>query len=213
MDIAFYIAFIPAVLSAYLIGAIPTGYIMARIFKGVDIRQFGSSNMGATNVYRVVGKLPGFVTLVLDALKGVLVVAVIAVYTYSFVDTLDYNFYRSLLGLIAICGHIWPVFLGFKGGKGVATTIGVLSIIAPIPLILSLLIWLIIFLLTSYVSLASIIFGIFLPIFSAVLNESIYITIFTVTICIINTYKHDSNIKRLLKGEENKTILGKKGAK
>jgi len=206
----FYIVFIIAVVLSYLIGAIPTGYLMAKIFKGIDIRQFGSSNVGATNVYRVVGKLPGFATLVLDALKGVLVVAVIAGYTYSFVDILDYDFYRSLLGLIAICGHIWPVFLGFKGGKGVATTIGVLSIIAPVPLILSLLIWLVIFSLTNYVSLASIIFGIFLPVFSVILNESLYITLLAVTICIINSYKHSSNIKRLLKGEENKTILFKK---
>ncbi len=206
----FCAAFIPAIILAYLVGAIPTGYIVARIFKGIDIRQFGSSNVGATNVYRVVGKLPGFATLVLDALKGVLVVVVIAGYSYSFVDILDYDFYRSLLGLIAICGHIWPVFLGFKGGKGVATTIGVLSIIAPIPLILSLLIWLVVFFLTSYVSLASIIFGIFLPIFSSIFNESFYITLFTVTICIINSYKHNSNIKRFLKGEENKTVLFKK---
>ncbi len=200
-------ATILAALSAYLIGAIPTGFIMARIFKGVDIRNFGSTNVGATNVYRVVGKVPGFITLVLDAMKGLIVVTVIAGYSYKFADSFDYDFYRSLLGLIAICGHVWPVFLGFRGGKGVATTIGVLIGLAPVALSLALLVWLGIFMLTNYVSLASVIFGVVLPIFSALLNQSFYVVILTVTICILNSYKHVSNIKRLLKGEESKTII------
>lgn len=194
-----------AVVTAYLIGAIPTGFIMAKLSKGIDIRYFGSANVGATNVYRVVGKVPGFITLILDILKGLVVVTVIAGYFYKFADAFDYDFYRSFLGLVAICGHVWPVFLRFKGGKGVAATIGVLIGLAPIALALSLLVWLGVFMLTSYVSLASIIFGVVLPICTAMLNQSFYIVLLTVTICILNTYKHNSNIKRLLKGAEHKT--------
>lgn len=202
--------FIAAVVSAYLVGSIPTGFLMTRIFKGVDIRSAGSKNVGATNVYRVAGKLPGLLTLVIDILKGVLVVTIIAQAYYAFLQELDYVFFRTLLGLIAICGHIWSVFLKFKGGKGVATTIGVTGILAPIPLGLALLVWLIVFIPTNYVSLGSLFFGLSLPIFSVIFNEPFYVVIFCVIICLLNTYKHKDNIARLVKGVENKTVLGKK---
>jgi glycerol-3-phosphate acyltransferase PlsY len=202
--------FIAAIVSAYLIGSMPTGFLMTKIFKGVDIRSAGSRNVGATNVYRVAGKLPGFLTLIIDIAKGVLVVTVVSQLYYTFLQDLDYIFFRTLLGLIAICGHIWSVFLKFKGGKGVATTIGVTGILAPIPLALSLLVWLGVFLPTNYVSLGSLFFGLSLPILSLVFNEPLYVVIFCVIICILNTYKHKDNIGRLLKGVENKTILAKK---
>jgi acyl phosphate:glycerol-3-phosphate acyltransferase len=201
-----------AVIISYLIGAIPTGYILTRMLKGVDVREHGSSNVGATNVYRVAGKIPGFATLVIDILKGVIVVAVVAPYTYQFTTTIDGNFYRCLLGFTAICGHIWTIFLRFKGGKGVATTIGVLIIIAPKALAVSLLIWVIVFSFKNYVSVASIIFGISLPIVAAILGMNFYVILFLITLCILSTYKHKENIKRLLKGEENKTIIFKKRA-
>jgi len=175
----------------------------------VDIRSAGSKNVGATNVYRVAGKLPGLLTLLIDMGKGALAVTLVANFYYSFMQRLDYDFYRALIGLTAICGHIWSIFLKFKGGKGVATTIGVASFLVPIELVLSLLIWLTVFIPTNYVSLGSIAFGVSLPIFSIIFNQSIYIVIFCVTICILNSYKHKDNIKRLLNGEENKTILFK----
>lgn len=203
-------AFIFAVLSAYLIGSIPTGFLIAQILKGVDIRSAGSKNVGATNVYRVAGKLPGFLTLLIDIGKGVLAVTLVANFYYSFMQELDYDFYRAFIGLTTVCGHIWPIFLKFKGGKGVATTIGVTSFLAPLELALSLVVWLTVFIPTNYVSLGSLAFGISLPIFSIIFNQSIYTVIFCVTICVLNTYKHKENIKRLLKGEENKTILLKK---
>lgn len=202
--------FIAAVVTAYLIGSLPTGFLMTRIFKGVDIRGAGSKNVGATNVYRVAGKLPGLLTLIVDIGKGILVVTVITSVYYSFLGEVDYIFFKCLLGLIAICGHIWSVFLKFKGGKGVATTIGVAGILAPIPLALSLAVWLIVFIPTNYVSLGSLLFGLSLPIFSLVFNEPFYVVIFCVIICILNSYKHKDNIGRLLKGVENKTVLFKK---
>jgi len=202
--------FIAAIVSAYLIGSIPTGFLMTKIFVDADIRNAGSKNVGATNVYRVAGKLPGILTLIIDIGKGILVVTVIAQVYYNFLPDIDYIFFRTLLGLIAIFGHIWSVFLRFKGGKGVATTIGVTGILAPIPLALSLLVWLGIFIPTNYVSLGSLFFGLSLPIFSLVFNEPLYVVIFCVIICLLNTYKHRDNIARLLKGQENKTVLHKK---
>ena len=202
--------FIAGVLLAYLLGSIPTGFILTKLFLGADIRSAGSKNVGATNVYRVAGKLPGALTLIIDIAKGVFVVTVVAPVCVSFMPEIDEVFFRTLLGLIVIFGHIWSVFLKFRGGKGVATTIGVTGVLAPIPLALSLLVWLAFFIPTKYVSLGSIFFGISLPIFSLAFNEPFYVVMFCVIICLLNTYKHKDNIARLLKGQENKTIIGNK---
>lgn len=202
-----YLFIFLAVFSAYLIGSIPTSFIMAKTAKGIDIRKFGSGNAGATNVFRVVGKFPALIVLVIDVSKGILVVTLVADYFYSFSGNIDYISYRAVLGLIVICGHIWPVFLKFKGGKGVATTIGVVSVIAPWVFLVAGIIWLIVFLLTNYVSLASLALGVTLPVAAVVLNNPFSIVIFFVTICLINTYKHMENIKRLLRREEGKTII------
>jgi acyl phosphate:glycerol-3-phosphate acyltransferase len=203
-------AFAVSVLLAYLIGAIPMGYVMSMIFKGKDIRKQGSGNVGATNVLRTVGKIPALITLIFDISKGAIVVQLIGGYAYQYLGTVDQDFYRCLLGLVAICGHIWPVFLKFKGGKGVATTIGVMAVISPITLLSSLAVWIIFFLATSYVSVSSLAFGVALPTFAAIFNQPLYIIIFAVTLCVLNTYKHKENIKRLSKGEESKIIIFKK---
>lgn len=205
-----FFGIVTAIAVSYIIGSIPTGSIAARVLKGIDIRQAGSGNVGATNVFRTVGKLPGLIVLIIDILKGVLAVTFIAGFFYkSFAMSLDYGIYRALLGFVVICGHIWPVFLRFRGGKGVATTIGVISIIAPAVLLPSFIIWLAVFLFTNYVSLASIAMGLSFPLFAAFLNQSFYIIIFAVVVCGLNIYKHKENIKRLLSGGENKTILFK----
>ena len=173
-----FFTFILSVISAYLIGSIPTGFLMTKIFMGADIRNAGSKNVGATNVYRVAGKLPGLLTLIIDIVKGVIVVTVVAEFSYSYLPDVDYIFYKTLLGLIAILGHIWPVFLKFKGGKGVATTIGVTGAIAPPVLFTSLIIWLIVFIPTKYVSLGSLAFGLSLPISALIFNQPFYVVIF-----------------------------------
>lgn len=203
------LALIFSVISAYLIGSFPTSFILTKMLKGIDIRDAGSKNAGATNVLRTVGKMPALVTLIADILKGVLAVTVVADFFYQFDIDLVYDFYRGLLGFVAVAGHVWPVFLRFKGGKGVATTLGVAGAIAPLILMPSLAVWLAIFFLTNYVSLASITAFIVFPIFSAIFNPSLYTTIFSVAICSLVIYKHKSNIERLLKGTENKTILFK----
>jgi glycerol-3-phosphate acyltransferase PlsY len=210
VNLSSVVAFGAGCISAYLIGSIPTGYLMTRIFSGVDIRSAGSKNVGATNVYRVAGKVPGVLTLIIDILKGALVVIVVAPLCFNHIPEVDEIFFRTLLGLIAVCGHIWSLFLKFKGGKGVAATIGVTGALAPMPLALSLAVWLGVFIPTKYVSLGSLFFGASLPIFCLIFNEPFYVTIFCVIICAMNTYKHKENIARLLKGVENKTIIGKK---
>lgn len=205
------LAVILSVISAYLIGSFPTSFIIAKFLKGIDIREVGSKNAGATNVVRTVGKIPGIITLIIDIIKGLLVVTVIAGFFYRFCGDFDYDFYRAFLGLIAVCGHIWSCFLKFKGGKGVAVTLGVALGLAPVLLILAVIIWVIIFALTNYVSLASIIALIAFPIVACIFQYSIYLIIISTLISAISIYKHKENIKRLLMGEETKIILFKSG--
>jgi len=204
-----YLALISAVASAYLIGSFPTSFIFAKVLKGIDIREVGSKNAGATNVARSVGKIPGLLTLIIDMLKGVLAVTLVANFFYSFNIDLDYDFYRGLMALIVVCGHIWSVFLKFKGGKGVATTLGVGSVIAMPILLPDIVIWILMFGLTKYVSLASILALMLFPILAIIFNYPFYTVLFSAVICLISVYKHKENIKRLLKGEEPKTIIFK----
>lgn len=196
-----------SVITAYLVGAIPTGYLMTKVFAHTDIRSAGSKNVGATNVYRVAGKLPGFLTLVIDIGKGVAAVTIVPLFYYTFMQEIDYDVLRTALGLIAILGHIWSIFLNFKGGKGVATTIGVTAILAPWTLTISLIVWLLVFIPTNYVSLGSLAFGVSLPISAVVLDQPFHIVLFCIVLCLLNTYKHKENIKRLIKGEESKTKI------
>ncbi|MFA5142774.1 MAG: glycerol-3-phosphate 1-O-acyltransferase PlsY [Candidatus Omnitrophota bacterium] len=202
-------AFVISTFLAYIIGSFPTSFIMARMLKGIDIRDVGSGNAGATNVLRAVGKLPALITLIVDIAKGILAVTVLADLTYPYIESLDYDFYRSFLGLVAVCGHIWPVWLKFKGGKGVATTLGVAIGLAPLVLLPCIVIWLIIFFTTNYVSLASIVALMAFPVLAIALIQPLYLVLISVVICSISIFKHKENIKRLLKGQENKTVLFK----
>lgn len=199
--------FIISAVTAYLIGSFPTSFIMAKIIKGIDIRQVGSNNAGATNVLRSVGKIPALVTLLVDIFKGMFVVTIVANFFYGFDINFDYDFYRSFLGLVVVCGHIWSIFLKFGGGKGIATTLGVAMGLAPVLLLPSLVVWITVFSVTKYVSLASIFALITFPIVSGIFGRSMYITILGAVICLISIYKHRDNIKRLTKGQENKIVL------
>lgn len=200
--------------AAYVIGSIPTSYIIARRVKGIDIRTAGSGNAGATNVLRVVGKAPAVITLVVDILKGVLVVTVLADLIYPYLaDLMRHDLYVGLMALAVVAGHIWSVFLKFKGGKGVATTLGVAIGAAPLALIPSFILWLIVFGMSKYVSLASIIALLSFPIAVTFVSYSFFTVVFSVIICGIGIYKHADNIRRLLKGEEHKTTFAKKEVK
>lgn len=192
-----------AIFTAYIIGSIPTSLLAGRL-KGIDVRKEGSGNVGATNVLRTVGKLPAFIVLIVDVLKGVVVVTFIASFFYNSEVPVNFNLFRALLGISAIAGHNWSIFLKFKGGKGVATSLGVLMILLPEAVTAAVIVFLITLLLTRYVSLGSILLSITVPIAAALMGKDIEFTLLAVTVCILISYRHKGNIKRLLIGKENK---------
>ena len=192
-------------LLSYLIGSIPTAYVFGKVYRGIDIREHGSGNVGATNAFRVIGKFPGTIVLLLDVLKGVLPIMVI-----GNVFGLEDAFSRILLGLAVVSGHNWTVFLKFKGGKGIATSLGVLIGLAVqfsslrFVLLICLLTWACVFLATGYVSLASVIASIILPIAIFFTNQSPAIIVLGVVFCGFVVSRHRTNIKRLLEGSESR---------
>jgi glycerol-3-phosphate acyltransferase PlsY len=196
--------------AAYVIGSIPTAYIFGKIMKGIDIREYGSGNVGATNVFRVIGKVPGIIVLILDAAKGLVCVACIAPMVLFFAPVTRPELYRILIGLSAIAGHNWTLFLKFKGGKGVATSAGVAIGLIPKIFWLGFLVWLITFFISGFVSLASIIAVISIPIFTLAFGEPAEIVIFMCLLCLIIVYKHKPNIRRLARGEEKRISFFKK---
>ena len=189
---------------SYFLGAIPAAYIAGRLLKGIDIRKHGSGNVGATNVFRVLGKGPGIVVLVLDILKGVVAVTFVGdIFALTEVGQ------RVLLALAAVAGHNWTVFLDFKGGKGIATSLGALigltikiAFIRPV-LLFTLLIWLAVFLATGFVSLASIVASIFLPVIMVLTNQEFSLVVLGAILCIFVVVRHRPNIKRLWDGQES----------
>jgi acyl phosphate:glycerol-3-phosphate acyltransferase len=193
-----------SLLAAYLIGSFPTSFLMAKFFKKIDIRQHGSGNVGATNVYRVVGKLPGVVVLLIDILKGVACVTILPLLLRRHVHAVDPETLKILLGTAAIAGHVWTVFLKFKGGKGVATTAGVVACLAPKVFLLCLVVWVVSFIIFHIVSISSILSAVSLPIASLILGKPTSFLLFAVTLAIVGSYKHKANIRRLIRGEEKR---------
>ena len=189
------------VLFSYLLGSVSFSYFISKRIKGVDIRKVGSGNAGATNISRVLGLKFALLVLFLDALKG-FVVALLASYLAT-----NTPLFLLCCGAVII-GHNWPVFFGFKGGRGVATTLGVFLVIAPI-LTLIVLSFLIIFIgLTRYVSLGSIIGAISAPVVLLRLRYPLPYFNFGMAVCLLLLWRHAPNIKRLLQGKESK--LGEK---
>ncbi|MBL7091915.1 MAG: glycerol-3-phosphate 1-O-acyltransferase PlsY [Candidatus Omnitrophica bacterium] len=201
-----------AIILSYLLGSIPVGYILARLLKDIDIRRYGSGNFGATNVFRAVSPVAGVVVLVLDMLKSVIAVIVIGDFLLHSLPQLDQVLVRLSLGLAAVCGHNWTVFLKFKGGKGVATTAGaLLGLSFKIPqlgliAVFCLGVWVLVVLITGFISLASIVASLALPLFMLVFNQPFRLLIFGVVLCLFVVYRHKTNIRRLLRGEEKKVF-------
>jgi glycerol-3-phosphate acyltransferase PlsY len=189
------------VLFSYLLGSVSFSYFLSKKIKGVDIRKVGSGNAGATNISRVLGLKFALLVLFLDALKG-FVVALLASYL-----TPDTPLFLLCCSAVII-GHNWPVFFGFKGGRGVATTLGVFLVIAPIHTLLVLSFLIIIIVLTRYVSLGSIIGAIAAPVVLLLLRYPLPYFIFGMAVCLLLLWRHAPNIKRLLQGKESK--LGEK---
>jgi glycerol-3-phosphate acyltransferase PlsY len=185
------------IIIAFILGSIPFGIIVAKI-KGVDLKKVGSGNIGATNVLRSLGKWPAFLTLFGDILKGTVAVAIGRFLGVGSV-------YEGLIGLSAILGHNFSIFLRFRGGKGVATGFGVLLVYTPQVALFTIIIWIIIVILTKYSSLAAIVsFGL-LPVNVAVFDPRYREKLFlTVLITILILTRHEGNIRRLMKGTERK---------
>ncbi|MEK6732112.1 MAG: glycerol-3-phosphate 1-O-acyltransferase PlsY [Candidatus Omnitrophota bacterium] len=196
--------------AAYLIGSIPTAYIFGRALKGIDIREHGSGNTGATNVFRVIGKVPGIIVLIIDIIKGFICATYLASGFMYLAPVVRPEMYRILVGLCAIAGHNWTVFLKFKGGKGVATSAGVVIGLIPKIFWLGFMVWLITFFITGFVSLSSIIAIVSVPIFTLAFGEPAEIVVFMCLLCLIIVYKHRANIRRLARGEEKRISFFKK---
>ncbi|MBN1871957.1 MAG: glycerol-3-phosphate 1-O-acyltransferase PlsY [Candidatus Omnitrophica bacterium] len=192
-----------AVITAYLIGSLPTSFIVART-RSIDIRKYGSGNVGATNVLRVIGKWPALFVLAVDIIKGAFVVTLMSNFFYERGVPFSLYAFNAILGLSVVSGHVWSIFLSFKGGKGVATGIGVLAALMPKTTFIGLLVFLIAFMKTRYVSVSSLFLCVTIPFAAAFTGKNIEYIILSVTLCIIISYRHKSNLKRLLSGDESK---------
>lgn len=188
---------------AYLLGSIPTGLLVGRL-RGIDVRKHGSGNVGATNVARVVGKLPGLFVLIVDAAKGYVPVTLIASKAVAMEAGWPAENLRILLGVVAVAGHIWNPFLQFKGGRGVATGLGVLLGLDGRVGVGSLLVWLIVVFLTKYVSIASISAAVASCFLMALLGHSVLWVWGAIAVALVILWRHRPNLLRLLQGEEPK---------
>lgn len=197
--------YVVTALLAYLLGSIPTGFLVAQA-RGVDIRAVGSGNIGATNVLRTLGKPAGIFVLFMDALKGwVAVVLMTRMALLAFglsADAITMEVCQIIAAICAILGHNYTCWLQFKGGKGIATSAGVLLALVPWALLTILVIWIVVFALTRYVSLGSLAASAALPFASWVTHESLTKVIVTGAMGVLAIYKHKANIQRLLNGTE-----------
>ena len=209
------------VVVSYLLGSIPFGYLLVRIFRGQDVRQTGSGNIGATNVARTGSKGLAIATLVLDALKGYVAVAhvffFVAHHSEHLPNTDPHLVYTlaALAGLCAILGHMFPVWLRFKGGKGVATAVGAFLGIAPTAILVVLALFVAIVAITRYVSLGSIVGAAVFPFAAWWLNpatRSVTVIFLLSASSLLIIIKHKDNIRRLLAGNENRFGSSKKGS-
>lgn len=212
------------VILSYLVGSIPTSIILSKLVKGIDIRQHGSGNAGGTNVFRVLGWKWGVLTIILDAVKGAIAVIVVARlyldnFPFSNITPFDdFTLVQIICGVAAVIGHIWTVFAGFRGGKGIATALGFLLTLVTIDMLLALIVFTITVSLSRYISLGSLAAAVSLPII-LVVRENIFgveipgyqtLLPFIIGLVLLVIYTHRKNIDRILKGSENKISLFKR---
>ncbi len=203
---------ITLIIAAYLIGSIPTAVWVGKIFYNKDVREYGSGNAGATNTFRVLGVKAGIPVLIIDVFKGWISVNLphffdtgMFAYSSSFIN------FQLVLGLAALLGHIFPIYAGFRGGKGIATLLGIIIALDPHGALFAISIFLIILVLSRFVSLSSMIAALSFPLYIIAIEKNPYlsITIFSLFIAILVLITHQKNIERLLRGEESK-IFSKK---
>lgn len=190
---------------AYLLGSIPTSVWVGKWACGIDIREHGSGNAGATNTVRVLGYKWGIPVLLFDILKGFLAVSLIQL-SSIIPETELYHGFSIILGIMAVVGHIWPIFANFKGGKGVATILGVVMAMQLLPTLIAFAVFILILLTTRYVSVGSILASISYPIsvFFLNLGTTWPLVVFSIAVPLLLIFTHRANIKRLWNGNENK---------
>lgn len=196
---------------AYLIGSIPTSVWIGRRFYDVDVRKHGSGNSGATNSLRILGKKAGIIVLLIDILKGWLAVGIVTFSSYPSGSSQRIHL-EVALACAAIIGHILPIYAGFKGGKGVATGLGIIAAFSPIVALLCIVVFAIIFFVFHYVSVASMIGALSFPLWMAIMSKMHYkwVLAFSIFLPALVVFMHRKNIARLLKGQESKIQLFKK---
>lgn len=197
---------------AYLVGAIPTAVWVGKIFYGKDVREYGSGNAGATNTFRVLGKKAGIPVLLFDVLKGSIAVMAANLFLPDQADEIYKINYQLILGISALIGHIFPVYAGFRGGKGIATLLGITLAIHPQAAGICILIFLIVFLTFKYVSLGAIISSVSFPLLVILVykSETPSLVVFSVFIAIMVLLTHQKNIERLIRRNENKANINLK---
>ena len=200
-------------IGAYLLGSIPTAVWWGKRYYGIDVREFGSGNAGATNTFRVLGKKAGIPVLTIDIVKGTLAV-LLAHFSPFIFDSNEFVTLELGLGIAALVGHVFPVFAGFRGGKGVATILGVVICLTPITSLMVLGVFLIVLLATRYVSLSSMTAGLSFPFFLNLVlkNQNQTLMIFSFFVAALLIITHKKNISRLLKRQETKVNLFTKNA-
>jgi glycerol-3-phosphate acyltransferase PlsY len=199
---------IALLVTAYLLGSIPTAVWWGKRYYGIDVREFGSGNAGATNTFRVLGKKAGIPVLFIDIVKGTSAVLLAFLSPFVFESNQFVNLQLGL-GIAALVGHVFPIFAGFRGGKGVATILGVVICLTPITSLMVLGVFLIVLLATRYVSLSSMTAGLSFPFFLNIVlkNQNQTLLIFSLFVAVLLILTHKKNIVRLLKRQETKVNL------
>ncbi len=200
------------IIIAYLIGSIPTAVWVSKFFFGIDIRNYGSGNSGATNTFRILGKNWGAFVMSVDVLKGVLAAFLYLLLPYYLTNEWDRTNFMIGLGLAAVVGHIFPIWAGFKGGKGVATLLGMVVAIQPLVALCVLGVFMLVLYLTRFVSLSSILASLAFPLFILVIfkePEPLY-RVFAIAVALMVILTHQKNITRLIHGNESKAGIFKK---
>jgi glycerol-3-phosphate acyltransferase PlsY len=194
---------------AYLIGSIPTSVWIGRSFFNTDIREYGSRNAGSTNAIRVLGWKAGLTVLIIDIFKGWLAVNLIHLTNYYIPETGDFIEFQLLLGIAAILGHIFPVWAGFRGGKGVATLFGLVLAINPEPTLLCIGVFAVTLVVTKYVSLSSMIAAFAFPILVIFVFKTTTpsLVLFSLILAVLLLFTHQKNLERLLRKEERKVLF------
>ncbi|MFO7655884.1 MAG: glycerol-3-phosphate 1-O-acyltransferase PlsY [Bacteroidales bacterium] len=194
---------------AYLLGSIPTSVWLGKKLFRVDIREHGSKNAGSTNAIRILGWKTGLTVLIFDVFKGWLAVNLIRLTSYYIPETGDYINFQLLLGIAAIMGHIFPIYVGFKGGKGVATLLGFVLAIDPYTTLICIGVFILTLVITKYVSLSSMIAGFSFPIILIFVFKTTTpsLVLFSLIVSVLLLFTHQKNIERLLRNEENKALF------